>query len=40
MKGGQLRDFYIQEAVTYIQQNYQRPITVEEVADGCKGGIP
>ena len=36
VKGGQLRDFYIQEAVTYIQQNYQRPITVEEVADGCK----
>ncbi len=35
-KGGQLRDFYIQEAVTYIQQNYHRPITVEEVADGCK----
>ena len=35
-KGGQLRDFYIQEAVMYIQHNYHRPITVEEVADGCK----
>ena len=33
---GQLRDFYIQEAVTYIQQNFQRPITVEEIAGVCK----
>ncbi len=35
-KGGQLRDFYIQEAVNYIQQNYQRSLTVEEIADVCK----
>lgn len=35
-QGGQLRDFYIQEAVTYIQQNFQRPITVEEIAGVCK----
>ena len=35
-KGGQLRDFYIQEAVNYIQQNYQRALTVEEIADVCK----
>jgi AraC-like DNA-binding protein len=32
----QLRDFYIQEAVTYIEQNYQRDLTVEEIADVCK----
>jgi AraC-like DNA-binding protein len=31
-----LRDFYIQEAVTYIEQNYQRNLTVEELADVCK----
>ena len=31
-----LRDFYIQEAVTFIQQNYQRDITVEEIAGTCK----
>ena len=35
-KSGPLRDFYIQEAVTFIQQNYQRSITVEEIADVCK----
>lgn len=35
-RSGQLRDFYIQEAVNYIKQNYQRPLTVEEVADVCK----
>lgn len=35
-RGGQLRDFYIQEAVTYIKQNYQRPLTVEEIAGVCK----
>ena len=32
----QLKDFYIQEAVTYIQQNYHRDLTVEEIADVCK----
>ena len=34
--GGQLRDFYIQEAITYMEQNYQRDLTVEELADVCK----
>ncbi len=34
--GTQLRDFYIHEAVTYMEQNYQRDLTVEEVADVCK----
>ncbi|MDE7219022.1 MAG: AraC family transcriptional regulator, partial [Oscillospiraceae bacterium] len=33
---GPLRDFYIQEAVAFIQQNYQRDITVEEIAGICK----
>lgn len=32
----QLRDFYIQEAVTYMEQNYQRDLTVEEIADVCR----
>ena len=35
-RGGPLRDFYIQEAVNYIQQNYHRDITAEEIADVCK----
>ena len=29
-------DFYINEAVVYIQQNYNRNLTVDEVADFCK----
>lgn len=35
-RAGQHQDFYIQEAVSFIQQNFQNPITVEEVADVCK----
>jgi AraC-like DNA-binding protein len=35
-RGTQLRDFYMQEAVTYIEQNYQRNLTVEEIAEVCK----
>ena len=34
--GGQVKDFYIQEAVTYIQQNFQRQLSVEEIAGVCK----
>lgn len=30
------QDYYIHEAVVYIQQNYQRKLTVEEVASFCK----
>ncbi len=30
------RDFYINEAVVYIQQNYHRDLTVDEVAGFCK----
>lgn len=29
-------DFYINEAVVYIQQNYHRDLTIDEVADFCK----
>ena len=35
-RGSQLRDFYIQEAVHYMEQNYQRELSVEEIADVCK----
>ena len=35
-RGSQLRDFYIQEAVTFMEQNYQRDLTVQEIADVCK----
>ena len=36
LHGGQLRDFYIQEAITLMEHNYAREITVEELADMCK----
>lgn len=32
---GSLRDFYIKEAITFIEQNYHFPITVESVAAFC-----
>ena len=35
-RGSQLQDFYIQEAVNYMEQHYQRELTVEELADVCK----
>ena len=31
-----MKDFYIQEAITYMEHNYQRELTVEELADACK----
>ena len=34
--GAQLKDFYIQEAITYMEQHYQREITVEDLAGVCK----
>ncbi len=34
-RGTRLKDFYIQEAVTYMEQHYQRDLTVEELADFC-----
>lgn len=33
---GQVQDFYIQEAITYMEQHYQQDLTVEELADVCK----
>ena len=35
LQGVRLKDFYIQEAVTYMERNYQRELTVEELADVC-----
>lgn len=32
----QLRDFYIQEAISYMEQNYQQEVTVEEIANACQ----
>lgn len=31
-----LRDFYVQEAITFMEQNYQRNLTVETIAEVCK----
>lgn len=36
LHGVRLKDFYIQEAVNYMEHNYQRELTVEELADVCK----
>ena len=36
LHGGWLKDFYIQEAINFMERNYPREITVEEVADVCK----
>lgn len=35
LHGGQLKDFYIQEAVNFMEHNYHRDITVEELAHVC-----
>lgn len=35
-KWSPLKDFYIQEAVHFMEENYQRDITVEEVAGICR----
>lgn len=32
---GKLKDFYIKESISFIEQNYSRPITVEDVAAFC-----
>lgn len=36
VRASRLQDFYIQEAVIFMEHNYQRELTVEEVADACK----
>ncbi len=33
--GGKLRDFYIHEALTYIEHNFQNDITIEDIAAVC-----
>lgn len=33
--GGKLRDFYIHEALTYIEHNFQNDITIEDIASVC-----
>ncbi len=32
---GKLKDFYIREAVSFIEQNYSHPITIEDIARFC-----
>ena len=34
-KGNSLRDFYIKEAFSYIEQNFQNNISVEDIAASC-----
>ncbi len=34
-KGSSLRDFYIKESISYIEQNFQNDITVEDIAASC-----
>lgn len=34
-QGGRLRDFYIKEALTFIEQNFQNDISVEDIAQVC-----
>ena len=36
VQGGSLSKFYTKEAVTFIEQNYAFPITVEDMASRCK----
>lgn len=33
--GGQLKDFYAREAITFIEHNYKNPIRVEDIAAFC-----
>ncbi len=34
-KGGSLRNFYIKEALTFLEQNFQNDISVEDIAATC-----
>lgn len=34
-QGGRIRDFYIKEALSYIEQNFQNPISIEDIAACC-----
>ena len=35
LQGGKLSRFYAQEALSFIEQNYTLPITVEDMANRC-----
>ena len=35
LQGGRMRDFYIKEAISYIEQNFQNDISVEDIAGFC-----
>lgn len=34
-QGGRLRDFYVREALAFIEQNFQNDISVEDIANTC-----
>lgn len=34
-KSGRIRDFYIKESLSYIEQNFQSQISVEDMAEAC-----
>lgn len=34
-KGGKLQDFYVKEALSFIEQNFQNDITIEDIAAQC-----
>lgn len=34
-QGGKLRDFYVQEALSFIEHNFQNDISVEAIAESC-----
>lgn len=34
-KGSRLRDFYVHEAISFVEQNFQNDISVEDIADNC-----
>lgn len=36
LQGVQLKDFYIQEAINYMEHNFHRELSVEELAEVCK----
>lgn len=35
-KGSKLRDFYIKEALAFVEQNFQNDISVEDIAAACR----
>lgn len=35
IQGGRLRDFYVREAISFVEQNFQNNISVEDIARFC-----